>query len=253
MNNYTAPQRLQKWLAELGLCSRRKAEEWIQQGRVSINTKVVKKLGVTLSPGADLLKIDGNKIFAKPPPKVYWMFHKPKKYLTSHKRVDKRSIIFDLPVFSKLPFRVVSAGRLDYMTEGLLILSNDGDFVYRLMHPSYSVPRHYQICVDSKLSQLQLSTIQQGLQLSDGVINNIRVQFAHSVKLGRSIGFWYFVTVYEGRNRLVRRVFEHFSCRVISLIRYGLAQLRLPEDLPCGKYRQLSKQDIRKMKHVLRL
>ena len=115
-----------------------------------------------------------------------------------------------------------AAGRLDYRTEGLLILSNDGDFVHKLTHPKYKLPRSYYVLVNGKLDSEQINQIENGIKLKDGMTLPTKLKVIHGKNLGKSQGTWYSITVYEGRNRLVRRLFEHFELNVVKLVRYGI-------------------------------
>lgn len=218
-----------------------------------MNGQVIDQLGTQIDPEKDELSIDGRPIQRKEPPRVYWMLHKPDQVLTSMRAEGDKSTIYDLPSLKELSFRVSSVGRLDYRTEGLLLLSNDGEFVHRMTHPSYKVPRHYYALITGKLSEQELQTIKKGVPLEDGVTGKIDIHYAHGKKLGASRGSWYIVTVYEGRNRLVRRIFEHFDHKVVRLIRYGMGPLRMPETLKPGEYLQLSSKDIKALKSLVQL
>lgn len=243
--------RLQKWISELGLASRREAEKWILAGRLQINGKVA-KLGDRLKPFEDKAFLDGKQLNAKTPPKVYWMLHKPYETLTSAARDGDKMRIFDLPKLQKQSFHIFPVGRLDFKTEGLLLLTNDGELCNRLCHPQYKLPRHYQVLIGGKLTSEQIKQIRKGIELEDGKVR-CEIVPAYGVNLGKSKGSWYFITVFEGRNRLVRRIFEHFDHKVIRLIRYGFGSLRLSEALNPGDYRQLSSQEIRFLKNSVEI
>ena len=246
MNNI----RIQKWLSELGLASRREAEGWIREGRIAVNGEIVTELGKKIDPEADRISLDGKSLTRNTPSKVYWLFHKPDKTLTSRKAEEAKSTIFDLPSLKGLSFDVAAAGRLDYRSEGLLILSNDGQLIYRLIHPKYKVARHYSVLVNGKLSAIDLKKMMHGIELEDGPVDKVGIKFVHNHNMGKSVGSWYFVTVYEGRNRLVRRLFERFDLKVIRLIRNGFGDIRLPESLAPGKYIQLKPEQIRYLKEI---
>lgn len=220
----------------------------MKAGKVAINGKIVQEMGSLIDPEVDELSIDGRPVSKGAPPKVYWMLHKPDMTLTSTRSQEDKPTIFDLPSLRGLSFQVFSAGRLDYRTEGLLILSNDGQFIQHLTHPRYGVARHYYALVTNKLSDAQLAQLRKGVELEDGAVKGVEIQYAHGKKLGASRGSWYIITVHEGRNRLVRRLFEHFGLKVVRLIRYGIGELRLPEDLKPGQYLQLTPSQIRSLK-----
>ena len=243
--------RLQKWISQQGLASRREAEDWIRAGKVRVNRKVVTELGTKIDPDVDHVSIPGKKITKSAPPKVYWLFHKPDKTLTARPKKDEpKQTIYDVPVLKQLKFFISAVGRLDYRTEGLLLLTNDGDLANKLCRPEYHVPRHYLAFVDKKLTGEDLEKIRSGFRLNDGPVKNIQIRFAESKKVASKKAYCYYVTVHEGRNRIVRRIFEEFEAETVRLIRYGFHELRLPEDLPPGGYVQLTKNEIRDLKRV---
>ena len=244
------PIRLQKWLASLGIASRREAERWIEKGRVKVNNGSP-KLGINIDPEADEVTLDGKVIKPSLPPRGYWMLNKPEKFLTARVRQYGKKTIYDLDSMKSLDFLVAPVGRLDYMTQGLLLMSNDGEFVHRLTHPKYKMPRHYSVFIDGKLSKESEDLIRRGVVLDDGKVGPCDLIYAHGKKYKKTDGrgSWYFITVHEGRNRLVRRLFEHFGHKVFKLIRTGFGDLRLPDDLEAGKYKQLSSEHIKMLKN----
>ena len=208
---------------------------------MAINGRKVSELGTKVNTDSDTISVDGKPLKTKLPPKVYWLLNKPDKHLTarSDELTDKKTI-YDIPMVAKAKFLVNPVGRLDYRTEGLLLLTNDGDLSYKLCRPEYHVPREYQALLDSRLTKEQEQEIKKGITLEDGPVTDVKIQFVHGENLGVSTGSWYIVTVHEGRNRLVRRMFEHFGKRVVRLIRVGFGDIRLPANLPAGEYRQLT-------------
>ncbi len=240
-------------MSQLGIASRREAETWISGGRISVNGQVVTELGSKITPGEDQVSLDGRSIGAEAPPKVYWMLNKPDEVLTARNDDFNRTTIYDLPRLSKAPFLVAPVGRLDYRTEGLLLMTNDGEMANRLCHPKYKVPRLYHVLITGRLTEDEEQAIQRGIDLEDGRTLPTELRYAHGKNLGASRGSWYMVTVSEGRNRLVRRLFEHFGHRVVRLIRTGFGELRLSEDLKPGDYRQLSSDEIIMLKRATSL
>jgi 23S rRNA pseudouridine2605 synthase len=240
--------RIQKWMSQLGIASRREAERWISEGRVSVNGEIVTEQGLKVDPEMDRLEVDGNQVSQKKPPRVYWMLHKPKGVVTSRKGFGEQHTIYDLDKLRNLPFLVSPIGRLDFNTEGLLLLSNDGELANRLSHPNYKVAKHYQIHVKGKLTDLQLEKMQKGVELEDGKTLPCKVKYTYGEKAGKDRGSWYMITVYEGRNRLVRRLFEHFGLEVMRLVRYAYGDINLPDDLKAGDYIQLSKSQVQSLK-----
>ncbi len=138
------------------------------------------------------------------------------------------------------------------MTEGLLLLSNDGELANRMTHPKYEVPRMYQVLIKGRLSEADEAKVaKRQVEFDDGPCPRIDLKYVHGQSIGDAKGSWYFVTVYEGRNRLVRRLFETFGFEVKRLIRYGFGPLRLPENLPPGEYRQLQAKEIEELKQLV--
>lgn len=220
---------------------------------MTVNGTVVRELGTRVEPGVDRVTVDGRAVDAAPPPRVYWMLNKPDEVLTARQDDFHRTTIYDLPKLKKAPFLVAPVGRLDYRTEGLLLLTNDGELANRLCHPRYKVPRHYHVLVTGKLSEEQERQIASGVELEDGKTEPALLRYAHGKALGASRGSWYTITVQEGRNRLVRRLFEHFDMKVVRLIRVGFGDLRMPEDLAPGDYLQLTSDQIHALKRATEL
>ena len=194
----------------------------------------------------DRIALDGKLIQIKTPPKVYWMLNKPDFTLVGVDPTGEKKSIFELPKLRKIPFRFSSAGRLDFRTEGLLVLSNDGGFLNKVSHPSSGIQKEYFAVVNRKLTDAELSEMRSGVSLKDGVAS-CRIHLMHSRKLGTGRGAAYSVEVTEGRNRLVRRLFEHFGIRVVRLARIRIGQLELPETLMSGEYCQLTSNQIAKL------
>ena len=240
--------RIHKWLSQLGLASRREAETWITAGRIAVNGDVVTELGRKIDPETDRLSLDGKPIQAKPPARVYWLLNKPDEVLTARGDTFDRATIYDLQKLRSLPFMVSPVGRLDYRTEGLLLLTNDGELASRLCHPRYQLPRVYHVLITGRLTPEQERAITNGVELEDGPTGPAELRYAHGKNLGASRGSWYALTVREGRNRLVRRLFEHLGHRVVRLIRVSYGDVTLPEDLKPGDYRQLTPRQIRSLK-----
>jgi 23S rRNA pseudouridine2605 synthase len=237
--------RLQKWLSQLGVASRREAETWISEGRIAVNGKVITALGTKVDPDSDSIFLNGKLVKTKLPPKVYWLLHKPDKILTARSdELTNKPTIYDLPMVAKAKFLVSPVGRLDFRTEGLLLLTNDGDLNYKLCRPEYHVPREYQVLLDGRLTKEEELEIRKGVTLEDGPTKDVKIVYVHGTNMGLSTGSWYVITVHEGRNRLVRRIFEHFEKRVVRLIRVGFGDIRLPADLLPGQYRQLTNDQV---------
>lgn len=233
-------ERLQKILSKAGLASRRHAEKLIVEGRVEVNGVVVTKLGFKADPRGDHIKVDGKPI-APFGSRVYLIMNKPKGCVTTLNDPLERPTIRDYLHGERR--RVYPVGRLDFDSEGLLILTNDGELHHRLTHPRYGIPRTYQVKVKGIPESGEIERMINGIPLDDGVTLRARVRLVKKLKRNS----WMRLTVYEGRNRLIKRMCDAISHPVISLkrIRYGPLALG---DLRPGEYRYLTPEEIEKLK-----
>jgi len=227
--------RIQKILAHLGYGSRRTIEDWIRAGRIKCNDRVA-TLGDCVDLSQDRLTVDGNLV-VKPTQPIQprlLLYHKPIGEICSHADPRQRKTIFDtLP--SLLKGRWISIGRLDLNTSGLLLLTNDGDIANKYMHPSRSIEREYAVRVLGKLTPSNIKNLTHGINLRDG-----KARFEHIIeKKASGVNHWYQVVVMEGRNRIVRRLFEAQGFLVNRLVRVRFGQLVLPANLKPGKYQEL--------------
>lgn len=238
----------------MGMTSRRKAERLIAEGLVTVDGAVA-SLGLKVLPGDHDIRIDDKVLDHQRgmAPKVYWLLNKPDFTLVSHSKDQGKERIYDLPSLKKVPFSLSAVGRLDYRTQGLLFLSNDGPLIHRLTHPNYKIPRHYHALVSGKLTWEEIKKIRNGLKLKDGVVNQVDIEYLRGENLGHSSGSWYLVTVREGRNRLVRRLFEALDYKVVTLVRIGFGDICLPPALKPGHYQQLTAKEIRYLKRSVQL
>ncbi len=231
-------ERLQKIIAAAGIASRRAAEEMIRQGRVSVNHKVVKELGTKAGP-EDEIRIDGMLISTEVS-KVYLMVHKPAGYMTTLKDPEGRPIITEL--VRDIPERVFPVGRLDYDSEGLIFLTNDGAFSQSLQHPSFRIPKTYLVKIRGNLTKREVQEMKKGTRLEDGPFkpDSLELQKANE----RSC--WLQITILEGRNRILRRFLEAFHHPVARLIRIAVGDISLG-NLKTGEYRHLKPAEVRKL------
>lgn len=230
-------ERLQKVLAQAGIASRRKCEEYILAGRVEVNGSVVSELGAKVDPAADEIKVDGRLI--KGENKVYLVLHKPKGVITSVQDPKGRKVVADyLPGIKE---RVYPVGRLDYETEGLLILTNDGDFANLLTHPRHHVPRTYRATVKGQPHGSVLEQLAKGILLDDGMTAPAEVEY-FDIKPDKKETV-ITITIYEGRNRQVRRMFDavHFPVLLLKRIQFGPLYLG---NLARGQYRLLTPKEV---------
>jgi 23S rRNA pseudouridine2605 synthase len=236
-------ERLQKVLAEAGIASRRKCEEIITAGRVQVNDKTVTTLGVKVDPAHDVIKVDGRPIGQQK--KIVVLLHKPKGVITSVSDPGGRKVVTDfLPGIKE---RVYPVGRLDYDTEGLLLLTNDGELAQLLTHPKYHVPRTYHATVKGVPHGSLLDKLRQGVQLEDGVTSPADVEYLDiNPEKNETV---ITITIYEGRNRQVRRMFEAIKHPVVKLKRVEFGPIRL-NGVPRGKYRHLTQEEIKELREA---
>ena len=243
----TEMERLQKILARAGLASRREAERWILEGRVSVNGAVVSKLGSQADPAKDSIKVDGKRIKPAAAP-VYFAFHKPAGVITTLNDPQKRP---DLTHFiEKLGSkqRVFPVGRLDYNSTGLLLLTNDGELARRLAHPRFGVKKVYRVKLSSCPMAEELARLRKGIRLEDGITAPARARVVEKLKKNA----WVEIEIHEGRNREVRRIFEALGYLVEKLVRVRVGPIALGF-LPPGELRPLSQSEIKALKSAVGL
>lgn len=231
--------RVQKFLSSAGVCSRRTAEQWMEAGYVKINGKVCRELGTKIVVGRDRVEVKGRLVSA-PENRIYLLVNKPANYITSLYDPEGRPIITDL-LPESMP-RVWPVGRLDYHSEGLLLLTNDGELTHLLTHPSHLVDKHYVVKVQGILEDDAelLEELRAGVELGDGEVTQpafVRVT-GHTER-----NTWLEMIIAEGRNRQIRRMFEVKERMVMKLRRVRLGPLTL-EGTPQGSYRSLSSQEV---------
>lgn len=236
------PIRLNRYLASAGIASRRKADELITAGQVSVNGQVMTELGYKVNPGDE---VRYNKQLVKPERHVYILLNKPKDYLTTTSDPRERKTVLDL-VRHTGPERIYPVGRLDRNTTGLLLLTNDGDLAETLAHPSGEVTKVYYATLNKALKQKDMQAIIEGLTLDDGLITVDDITYAEGGSK-KEIG----IQIHSGRNRIIHRIFEHLGYRVTKLDRVLYANLT-KKNLPRGKWRFLSEQEVINLKHLRR-
>ncbi|MBE7074418.1 MAG: rRNA pseudouridine synthase [Clostridiales bacterium] len=227
--------RINKFLALCGVASRRKVEQHILNGEIKVNGKVVVDLSTDINIKKDKVLFNGNEV-SLPNKYVYYKFNKPKGYICSAKDEKNRKTIYDLV---KVPERVFSIGRLDYNSEGLLLLTNDGDFANKLMHPSNHVEKEYIVTVEGVMTEGELAVLRAGV-----VENGIRMPSAKVELLGVKDKISKMsVIIDEGQNRQIRRMFEAIGKNVVLLKRVSIGGLKLG-GLDRGKYRPLTEKEL---------
>lgn len=237
-SNPTGEMRLNRFIANAGVCSRREADTYIAAGMVSVNGKIVTELGVKVLP-SDEVRFDGTKLNAEK--KVYLLLNKPKDFVTTTDDPHAEKIVMDL-IKDACTERIYPVGRLDRNTTGLLLFTNDGDLSKRLTHPSHTMKKVYQVSLDIPVTMDHMQQIADGIELEDGRINADAISYISNEEKNE-VG----IEIHSGRNRIVRRIFEHFGYRVKKLDRVMFAGLT-KKNLPRGKYRFLTEKEIQFIK-----
>ena len=234
--------RLQKFLADCGVASRRKAEELIKAGRVKVNGETVREMGVKIDEENDIIEYDGRRV--KPQTKmIYIMLNKPVGYVTTVSDDKERNTVMDL--VEDIPVRIYPVGRLDYDTEGLLLMTNDGDLTYRITHPKNNVQKTYEAEVAGNIGMDTLIQLRQGVMVDGVRTSPARVEVIGATRFGTKIK----VTIHEGRNRQVRKMFEAVGCTVKKLKRTEEAGLKLGHT-PLGRWRKLTESEVNMLKKI---
>jgi 23S rRNA pseudouridine2605 synthase len=237
-------ERLQKLLAHAGISSRRKAEQLILEGRVMVNGSVITELGTKADPEHDHIKVDGKRVHAPEKP-VYLALHKPKNCMTTVSDPEGRPTVMEL--LRGVKARVYPVGRLDYQSEGLLLLTNDGEFAKRIMAASTHVPKTYIVKVNGALSPEQEEKFRDGIALEGK-----RTAPAGLKMVRRAENPWYEVRLMEGRKNQIRLMFKHFGKLVEKLRRVRIGFLELGSLKP-GDYRHLTPGELVRFRKVLKM
>ncbi|MCB9779081.1 MAG: rRNA pseudouridine synthase [Alphaproteobacteria bacterium] len=236
-------ERVAKVIAATGLASRREAERLVEDGRVEVNGEVVWHPAHMVDPAVDNVKVDG-KPLPEPPPKVYYLLYKPRGYITGRDDPAGRKSVLELA--EDLPHRVEPVGRLDFNTEGALILTNDGELANRLTHPSSEVPKRYAVKVWKTPGDKKLDRLRRGVQLDDGRTAPCKIRPLESTDADNT---WLEVTVTEGRNRLVRRMFDAIGHPVSKLRRESFATVSI-RGMERGQLRPLTGEEIARLQEI---
>lgn len=235
-------ERLQKFLAQAGVDSRRNCEKLIVEGKVKVNGHTVKELGVKVEPSKDIVHVSGKRILLEEE-LVYYMLNKPRGYLSTAKDERGRKTVMDL-VNSK--YRVFPVGRLDQNTSGLLLLTNDGDLTHKLTHPSQEIEKTYVIKVKPIPEKDRLNYLRKGGDIGVYTIAPTEIR----LKVSDEQTATFEVKIHEGKNRQVRNMFEFIGCEVVTLKRTNIGKLTL-KGLPVGKCRKLEEDELRYLKKLV--
>ncbi len=233
-----AQERIQKVMAEQGLCSRRAAEQIIEEGRVKVNGHPV-KLGDKMDPHQDILSVDGQRVYIERKREFYYyMLNKPRGFVTTTSDELGRKTVMDL--MKDVPVRVFPVGRLDKDSEGLLLLTNDGSFANLMMHPSHGVSKLYRVTVRPRATEEQVVALSKGVTLDDGTVTQPAVINVVVDEPERTVME---MTIREGKNREIRRMCEAVGLEVIRLRRNAMGAVKLGMLQP-GEYRELAKSEL---------
>jgi 23S rRNA pseudouridine2605 synthase len=230
--------RLNKYIAGTGLCSRREADEYIKSGLITVNGKVITELGVKISP-SDVVKYDGKNLTEKK--KIYILLNKPKDYVTTTRDAHaKKNVLELIHGFDKQ--RIYPVGRLDRNTTGVLLLTNDGDLTAKLTHPKFNKLKIYHVYLNKVLKASDIDIIARGMTLQDGFIKVDSISYVNPGDK-KQVG----IEIHSGRNRIIRRIFEHLNYKVVKLDRVYFAGLT-KKGLARGKWRYLSEKEVSMLK-----
>ena len=235
-------ERLQKILAKAGIASRRKAEDLILAGRVSVDDEVITTLGFVVKK-ASIVKFDGKKVEGEN--KVYYLLHKPKKTICSLKDEHDRKTVVDLIQSNE---RIFPVGRLDYDTSGALILTNDGEFSNEMTHPRFHLPKTYEVKINGVLSTAEIKLLEKGITLDDGTVTLPAKLWVTSKDLSKKTTDFE-LTIQEGKNRQIKRMMEALNYNVTRLHRSKLAFIEC-KDLKPGEYRRLKPFEVKQLREL---
>lgn len=234
-------ERLQKFIANQGICSRRKAEEYITSGRIKVNGNVIMELGTKIDPNKDVVEVDGKKISNIAGKKVYILLNKPIGYVTTTRDQFNRNTVLDLVNVKE---KVLPVGRLDMYTSGAIILSNDGDFIYKITHPKYEVEKTYNVTLKGQVTDEEIEQLRNGVQIENYVTGKAKVKILRIDKekdLSRVE-----LIIHEGKNREVRKMCEAIGRKVLALHRTKIGNISV-KDLRLGTWRYLKPNEIKSL------
>lgn len=236
--------RINKFIARSGVASRRKAEEYIEEGRIKVNGSVMKELSYQVDIENDLVEFDGQIISVEDEKKVYILLNKPAGYITTAKEQFDRPSVMDL--ISGVKERVYPVGRLDYETSGLLLMTNDGDLTYKLTHPSHEFKKTYIASVRGIPNESEIKRFESGLAIENYVTANAELKV---MKINKEKNYSVCkAVIHEGHNRQVRKMFEAIDHPVMNLKRVALGKINV-KGIEVGKYRKLTESELKYLKN----
>ncbi len=230
--------RLNRYIANSGICSRREADDYIRAGHVTVNDKLVREVGTKVTY-SDVVRFKGRKL--NPEQKIYLLLNKPKDYITTVDDPYAKRTVMEL-VKSSCRERIYPVGRLDRHTTGLLLFTNDGELTKKLTHPSHKVIKIYQVGLDRPLTRTDMESIAGGIELEDGPVQVDEISWTDESDKSQ-VG----IQLHSGKNRIIRRIFKHMGYRVLKLDRVFFAGLT-KKNLPRGKWRHLHEKEVNRLK-----
>ena len=230
--------RLQKYLAEAGIASRRKCEEYITEGKVKVNGQVLTELGTKINPEKDKVEFDGKLVEKQDEKHTYILLNKPIDYVTTVKDQFNRNTVLDLVKVNK---RLVPVGRLDMYTSGALILTDDGDFVYKITHPKHEITKTYTVTLRGIISKEEVEQLEKGVDIGDCVTRPAKVKILKTDTEQNKSRLE--ITIHEGKNRQVRRMCEAIGMHVLALHRSKIGNIGV-KDLKIGTWRYLRQAEV---------
>ncbi len=238
-------ERLQKIISNLGITSRRNAELWIKEGKVTVNGRVA-EIGTKAIVDRDHIKISGKLVNVGPKEqkRVYIKFYKPRGVITSLSDNEGRTTVIDF--LKEFKERIYPVGRLDYHSEGLLILTNDGEFANRVLHPSKKIPKTYFVKLKGAVDEEDIKKLRRGVMLEDGITAPAEVKRLKKTKT--DVNSWIEMTLHEGRKRQIRRMAQKVGYQVTKIMRVSIGGVSL-EPLKPGQWLPLTEWELRKIKH----
>ena len=229
--------RLQKYLANQGVCSRRKAEEYIVEGFIKVNGKIVTELGTKINPEKDEVLFKGEKV-GKVDKKVYILLNKPIGYVTTTKDQFNRDTVLDLVNIKE---KILPEGRLDMYTSGAIILTNDGEFIYKVTHPKYEIEKTYNVTVKGIITEEEMKMLKQGVKIDDYISGKAKVRILKIDKEKEISRIE--ITIHEGKNREVRKMCASIGKKVLALHRSKIENIDV-KNLKLGEWRYLTKKEV---------
>ena len=234
-------ERLQKFIANKGICSRRKAEELILNGKVKVNGKIILELGTKIDIDKDIVEVNGEKVSNNIDKKIYVLLNKPIGYVTTTKDQFGRDTVLDLV---KVKEKILPVGRLDMYTSGALILTNDGDFIYKVTHPKHEIEKTYNVTVRGKITEEDVEKLTNGVEIENYVSKEAKVKILKindEKNLSRIE-----ITINEGKNREVRKRCEAIGKKVLALHRTKIGNINV-KNLKLGEWRYLNQKEVKSL------